>query len=74
MKVLQICCNLAGSTVFPQLFSALKEAGLAQEVFVPERRAQDMNKNLPDGVTTHYALTVRATDKGASRRSCGAST
>ena len=62
MKVLQICCNLAGSTVFPQLFSALKEAGLAQEVFVPERRAQDMNKNLPDGVTTHYALTVRATD------------
>ena len=62
MKVLHICCNLAGSTVFPQLFEALREASLEQEVFVPERRAEDMNKNLPDGVTTHYAITVKATD------------
>ena len=62
MKVLHICCNLAGSTVFPQLFTALKEAGLEQEVFVPEKNAGDIGKNLPDGVKTHVKLTVRKTD------------
>ncbi|MBR2942776.1 MAG: glycosyltransferase family 4 protein [Clostridia bacterium] len=62
MKILHICCNLAGSTVFPQLFEALCEAGLSQEVFVPERREADLNKNVPKGVTTHYAMTVKATD------------
>ena len=39
MKVFHICCNLAGSTVFPQLFEALKAQGLEQEVFVPEKNA-----------------------------------
>ena len=42
MKLLHICCNLAGSTVFPQLFEALKEEGLEQEVFVPEKNAGDI--------------------------------
>ena len=29
MKLLHICCNLAGSTVFPQLFEALDAQGLS---------------------------------------------
>ena len=62
MKLLHICCNLAGSTVFPQLFEALKEEGLDQEVFVPEKNAGDIGKNLPDGVKTHVKLTVKKTD------------
>ncbi len=62
MKLLHICCNLAGSTVFPQLFEALHAQGLEQEVFVPERRAGNLGKNQPQGVKTHAALTVKATD------------
>lgn len=62
MNLLHICCNLAGSTVFPQLFTALKDAGLTQTVFVPEKREGDMGKNLPEGVTTHYRLTVKKSD------------
>lgn len=60
--ILHICCNMAGSTVFGQLFEALRDAGLRQTVFVPEKRAENMNKNAPRGVTAHYALTVRASD------------
>lgn len=62
MKILHICCNLAGSTVFPQLFESLDRAGLEQVVFVPERRAKDMHKNEPKGVPTIYRMTVKATD------------
>jgi len=62
MSILHICCNLAGSTVFPQLFEALKAQGLDQTVFVPEKREGDMGKNRPEGVDTHYALTVKRTD------------
>ncbi len=62
MKLLHICCNLAGSTVFPQLFEALREAGLEQEVFVPEKHASNIGKNQPRGVKTHTALTVKKTD------------
>ena len=62
MSVLHICCNLAGSTVFPQLFEALAAQGLEQGVFVPERRAKDMHKNEPKGVPTVYRMTVKATD------------
>lgn len=62
MSLLHICCNLAGSTVFPQLFEALAEAGAEQTVFVPEKRPGDMGKNLPRGVPTRYALTVRPAD------------
>ena len=62
MSILHICCNLAGSTVFPQLFEALRDQGLEQTVFVPEKREGDMGKNRPEGVDTHYALTVKKTD------------
>ncbi len=62
MTVLHICCNLAGSTVFPQLFEALAAQGLEQVVFVPEKRAADLGKNEPRGVKTIRALTVRQSD------------
>lgn len=62
MKILHICCNLAGSTVFPQMFESLNKAALKQIVFVPERRAKDMHKNKPKGVPTIYRMTVKATD------------
>ena len=29
MSLLHICCNLAGSTVFPQLFEALAAQGIS---------------------------------------------
>ena len=60
--ILHICCNLAGSTVFPQLFEALKDEGLEQIVFVPEKRRKDIGKNQPEGVETHAALTVKRSD------------
>lgn len=62
MSILHICCNLAGSTVFPQMFEALRDEGLAQTVFVPEKHARDMGKNVPQGVPTHVSLTVRPSD------------
>ncbi|MBP3428399.1 MAG: glycosyltransferase [Clostridia bacterium] len=62
MKLLHICCNLAGSTVFPQLFEALAAAGLDQEVFVPEKNSADIGKNQPKGVTTHTVLSVKKSD------------
>lgn len=62
MKILHICCNLAGSTVFPQLFEALYGAGIDGEVFVPEKREENLGKNAPEHVKTHCALTVRRTD------------
>ena len=62
MKLLHICCNLAGSTVFPQLFEALCAKGLEQEVFVPEKYASNVGKNQPKGVKTHTAMTVKKTD------------
>lgn len=60
--ILQICCNLAGSTVFPQLFEALCASGVEQTVFVPEKRQEDVGKNVPRGVQTEYALTVKQLD------------
>ncbi len=62
MNILHICCNLAGSTVFHELFEALRDKGVAQTVFVPEKRACDVGKNVPAGVPTHVALTVRPSD------------
>lgn len=62
MRLLHICCNLAGSTVFPQLFEALKEEGVEQRVFVPEKRKENMGRNEPGGVETHWALTVKKSD------------
>ena len=60
--ILHICCNLAGSTVFPQMFEALRDEGLEQIVFVPEKRRRDIGKNQPDGVETIAALTVKKSD------------
>ena len=60
--ILHICCNLAGSTVFPQMFEALKDEGLEQIVFVPEKRRKDLGKNEPQGVETYSALTVKRSD------------
>ena len=60
--ILHICCNLAGSTVFPQMFEALKDEGLEQVVFVPEKRRRDIGKNQPEGVDTFAALTVKRSD------------
>ena len=60
--ILHICCNLAGSTVFPQLFTALRDIGLPQTVFVPEKRRADMGRNHPEGVPTLQRLTVRRSD------------
>ena len=60
--ILHICCNLAGSTVFPQMFEALKDEGLEQVVFVPEKRRRDLGKNEPEGVETYAALTVKRSD------------
>ena len=62
MKLLHICRHLAGSTVFPQLFEALAEKGLEQTVFVPEVTDRNRGKNVPRGVCTHYAVTLRTTD------------
>ena len=62
MSILHICCNLAGSTVFPQLFEALEAEGVEQVVFVPEKRKADLNKNVPSRVETYSALTVKTTD------------
>ena len=68
MSVLHICCNLAGSTVFPQLFEALDAQGIEQIVFVPEKRAADLNKNEPRGVKTVRAMTVKQSDALFFRR------
>lgn len=62
MKLLHICCNLAGSTVFPQLFEQLSREGHEQTIFVPERRKADIGKNEPKNVPVIWALTVRETD------------
>ena len=55
MSILHICCNLAGSTVFPQMFEALRDEGLSQIVFVPEKRAGDVGKNVPQGVRSPFS-------------------
>ena len=62
MSILHICCNLAGSRVFPQLFEALRAEGHEQIVFVPEKRRKDLGKNEPQGVETYSALTVKRSD------------
>lgn len=62
MNVLHICRNLAGSTVFPQMFEALGAEGIRQTVFVPENTEANRNKNVPRDIPTHYAVTLRASD------------
>ena len=62
MRILHICRNLAGSTVFPELFEALHAAGTDQMVFVPEVTEKNRGRNVPPNVPTHYAVTLRNTD------------
>lgn len=61
MKILHICRNLAGSTVFPQLFETLSEF-CDQTVFVPEVTEENRGKNEPNGIMTYYRRTLRKTD------------
>ena len=60
--ILHVCCNLAGSRVFPELFEALRAAGEEQQVFVPEKYAANLGKNLPAGVPCLQRLTVKKSD------------
>ena len=62
MSVLHICCNLAGSGVFKELFEALAAEGVEQTVFVPEKREENLGKNEPRGVITRSAITVKRSD------------
>lgn len=62
MSVLHICCNLAGSSVFRELFETLAGEGLDQIVFAPEKREENLGKNEPMGVETHSVLTVKESD------------
>ena len=63
MSILHICCNYAGTTVFRDLFTCLYRSGVAQQVYVPEKREKDMNKyaDVPFPVT--YSLIVRPWDR-----------
>lgn len=65
MKILHICCNYADTKVFKSLFSHLAAQGVAQSVYVPEKRTGDMGKNLPeDGAyPVRYSLIVRPMDR-----------
>ena len=62
MKILHICRNLAGSTVFPQLFETLHALGVEQTVFVPEESRENIGRNVPKDVETRYQLTLRKSD------------
>ncbi|MCL2544462.1 MAG: glycosyltransferase [Clostridia bacterium] len=64
-KLLHICCNYATTGVFVRLFSELAGAGLDQRVYVPEKRAAHMGRNLPQGSAypVHYSLIVRPWDR-----------
>ncbi len=62
MSILHICCNLAGSGVFKEMFEALRDEGVEQIVFVPEKRKENLGRGQPEGVTVHDVLTVRKSD------------
>ena len=62
MSVLHICCNLAGSSVFRELFETLAGEGLDQVVFAPEKREENLGKNEPEGMLTVSAMTVKKSD------------
>ena len=65
MRILHICCNYADTKVFRSLFSHLCAQGTAQSVYVPEKRAKDMGRNVPEdgAIDVHYSLIVRPWDK-----------
>ena len=65
MTTLHICCNYAGPKVFHSLFAHLAAQGVRQTVYVPEKHAANMGRNLPgDGAfDVRYSLTVRPWDR-----------
>ena len=63
MKILHICCNYAGTTVFRDLFTGLNRAGVAQVVYVPEKRPADMGRYGQTPFPVTYSLIVRPWDR-----------
>jgi glycosyltransferase involved in cell wall biosynthesis len=63
--VLHVCCNYASSSAHVQLFTGLAALGFPQCVYVPEKRREDMGRNLPqDGAfEVLYSLIVRPWDR-----------
>jgi len=64
VTLLHICCNYSTTDVFVRLFSELAQAGVDQRVYVPEKRASRMGRNLPqDGLyPVQYSRIVRPWD------------
>lgn len=65
MNLLHICCNFAGTSVFADLFTRLADLGVAQQVYVPEKRAGNMGARDPHraDLPVHYRLIVRPWDR-----------
>lgn len=65
MNVLHVCCNYAGSMIYTQLCTHLPAQGVSQQVYVPEKHAQNVGQHLPDGdaFQVHYSLIVRPWDR-----------
>lgn len=65
MSILHICCNYADSAVFEHVFTQLAALGVTQQVYVPEKRRQDMGKrpSTMDRLSVHYSLIVRPWDR-----------
>lgn len=65
MNVLHICCNYADSSVYETVFGRMAEDGLAQQVYVPEKRRADMGKRMhrEKHLSVHYSLIVRPWDR-----------
>jgi len=65
VKLLHVCCNYATTDVFERLFSELAKTGLDQRVYVPEKRAAHMGRNLPEDAAypVRYSLIVRPWDR-----------
>lgn len=67
MSVLHICCNYADSSVYETVFGRMASKGLAQQVYVPEKRRADMGKRMPpaseENLQVRYSLIVRPWDR-----------
>ncbi len=62
MSVLHICRNLPESRVFGELFEALRDAGLEQQVFAPVARESELSAQKPEGVPAECVYTLRPAD------------
>jgi glycosyltransferase involved in cell wall biosynthesis len=64
LNLLHICCNYGVSRVYVDLFTHLAALGEAQRVYVPEKRADRMGRNLPEGEAfpVEYRRIVRPWD------------